>query len=1508
MLIGSEFLKCKVIKKRLIKILLHSLLVMFTIPFALAWMTYNPLVQTFLARITSSYLSAELNTVIKIDGLYITPRLDLKAYGVLALDQRADTLFAAGNILLDMKRFRLQKDKKIFNVNSISISDAAFSLIRGQNDTAFSYSFIRDHFQTDAPKVVIDTISGPENWQVSLAALDLKNVRFRYIDENRVVRKVGMDYQNLDIFVNELIIEKLKILNDTFDFVVNKLSCYDRCGFKLDELSGNFRLSPLYLIADSLLAKTPQSDISLDLAFHYEGWPSYIYFTEEVEMWADIRPSEFNFIDVGYFATDLLVMDNNLRIGGKVKGTVNNLRVKDFRFTYGKSTRFSGDIRLYGLPDVRETYIHTSIEEFSLSKADVENFAIPGTYRYVPLPSELSAFGTMKIRGDFTGFYNDFVTTADFESDLGLISTDLALKQNEDHTDVVYQGTIRARRFDIGKFLNLPEYLGKMELNAHVSGSGLTGQTVEIHMAGDVDSLEFMGNTFNQVQISGEIADKKFNGHLNLQDDLGNMVFDGILDFSQKKPIFDFAANISDADLFKLNLLHRDSLLSLSVKLNCNFVGYEMDDLEGRIRIDSLEYSEGEKKWFMSQLALISLKDTGYYKNIMLSSDILDASIKGNFTYRELPYAIDSLISMEFPNWSFMPTAEFPIRRQTLDFMLNIKETTDLTNILVPDLYIQKNSEIKGHFNSITHKIEISSIAPSVSYGGINSDSLMLNLYSDSGMIRLDMSTDHFRIKERSYNDSLQLGLENFSVALQLDNDSLDFYLNWDDHDVMDHNRADIRGYYTYLDSLKSELRFLQSDVLINDTLWRIHPDNRIILGPEYLQFSSLSFLGGKQELNVNGVVSPEPDDTLSMGFKSWNLSNFDIIFRNYNFDLNGTINGYLGLNNLYDSPNFFSDMQINGLEMNNVLMGDANIQSTWNKAQKSVDVESEIIYHGNVGSSKVISVNGSYFPGRDKDNLRFELGLENFRMEALSSFVDEYISGLKGIASGTFNIAGSTSAPTLHGELKLMRTECRVNYLNTRYALGHTINFGPGEIIIRDLIIYDTLGNQAIGNGKISHQNLSNFQFDLSLKPADFIFLNTDKYQNKFFYGTAIASGDVRFYGPLDEFHIDADVVTSKETDVVIPLNNSFIETKNDFVVFQNSGNEIKEIVAKDYNVDLKGLSLELKIGITNTAEVMIFLPANMGNISSKGTGNIRLNIDPHGEFNIYGDYNFIRGTFFFTLQNLINRRFEILQGGHISFTGNPYNADVSLTALYKLKTSLSGLGASISPEYEGQRVNVNTYLRLRGKLAYPDIHFGIGFPNVKDDIKHAIYAVLDTNDVMLMSQQMISLLVMNSFSYASPSANVSASSFNIISSQLSNWLSQISNDFDIGINYIAGDEINQDELEVALSTQLFNDRLIVDGNVGVMTKDNTQQQASNIVGDVNLEYKLTPDGHIRLRAFNRSNNLNTIDDYAPYTQGVGIFYTKEFNRFREIFRRERKKEKKQKQEQESLINESNE
>jgi hypothetical protein len=177
-----------------------------------------------------------------------------------------------------------------------------------------------------------------------------------------------------------------------------------------------------------------------------------------------------------------------------------------------------------------------------------------------------------------------------------------------------------------------------------------------------------------------------------------------------------------------------------------------------------------------------------------------------------------------------------------------------------------------------------------------------------------------------------------------------------------------------------------------------------------------------------------------------------------------------------------------------------------------------------------------------------------------------------------------------------------------------------------------------------------------------------------------------------------------------------------------------------------------------------------------------------------------------------------------------------------------------------------------------------------MQEQTRQAVYAVLDTNDLGLMNQQAISLLVLGGFSSTGSSGSNPVNPAAIVSNTLSSMLSQISNDFNIGINYVPGDRVTDEQLEVALSTQLLDDRLIIDGNIDVSGSSASSQKTSAIVGDFNIEYKLTPDGRFRVKAFNRSNDLSLYTQYAPYTQGVGIFYRKEFNSIHDFFNRKRK------------------
>ena len=123
------------------------------------------------------------------------------------------------------------------------------------------------------------------------------------------------------------------------------------------------------------------------------------------------------------------------------------------------------------------------------------------------------------------------------------------------------------------------------------------------------------------------------------------------------------------------------------------------------------------------------------------------------------------------------------------------------------------------------------------------------------------------------------------------------------------------------------------------------------------------------------------------------------------------------------------------------------------------------------------------------------------------------------------------------------------------------------------------------------------------------------------------------------------------------------------------------------------------------------------------------------------------------------------------------------------------------------------------------------------------------------------------------------------LLSNQLSNWLSQWSKNFDIGINYRPGleNELSSDQVEMALSTQILDDRVSISSNVGVGGNKNS---SNALVGDFTVDIKLNKSGKLRGKAFARNNNdVLLTSQQNNYTTGAGIVYREDFNTIRELF-----------------------
>ena len=314
------------------------------------------------------------------------------------------------------------------------------------------------------------------------------------------------------------------------------------------------------------------------------------------------------------------------------------------------------------------------------------------------------------------------------------------------------------------------------------------------------------------------------------------------------------------------------------------------------------------------------------------------------------------------------------------------------------------------------------------------------------------------------------------------------------------------------------------------------------------------------------------------------------------------------------------------------------------------------------------------------------------------------------------------------------------------------------------------------------------------------------------------------------------------------------------------------------------------------------IYLPQNMGSIFARGNGHINLGLT-NDDMTLRGDYIITSGAFNFTLE-MVKRVFTLRRGGSIRWTGDPTDADIDIVGVYRTKSSLTSLGSSVVDSTAlTNNINVDCIIRLSDKLMNPTIDFAIELPNATEDTKNLVFSVIDTTNQAIMAQQVFSLMVIGSFSYTAGN-NISrigtTAGYSVITNQLSNWLSQISKDFDIGINYTPNDQLTNEELEVALSTQLFDDRLIIEGNFGVIRGNRSDaDNANNIVGDVDLTFRLTK--RLSLKAYNHTNIKNnyyyySFENYSDFTQGVGISYSQSFDNLREIFNIHKKNKNKNK------------
>lgn len=1454
----------------------------------------DPIIQSFVTKMAGGYISNKTGADIKIGQLTITPDFALKINDLQIKDLK-------DNNLISFKMLKVTPDiNDILNNNihikNVEIDSLSGNLIRYKGEDGFNFDFLANLFASSEKKEK-SSVPMPS---ISIDRIRLHDIAFEYWDQDNewphFTEMHQMDYAHINVF--DICIDANNvIIDDGVKCELTSLKAKDISGFEIKRFSSLVDVSSKGIIIDSLKIQTNNSDLDLDLHMLYDNFNCINYFIDSVRFEATIRPTDILLSDIGHFAYIMYEMPDRFLFQGVMDGPVSNFTVKDIVFDYGNDTHFEGAVGFDGLPDFFDCNMFLDVNKMSFSYNDIDNLRIPSLEDgRIPIPEELAILGKGNIKAHFKGTYYDFTANAEASTEAGNINADIVMNTNKLDYARNMSGNIKGNNILLGKIVKIEPTVGNLDLDTQYECL-VSNDKTSLSVNGNIFDMDINGEKINNINIDGNLEDDVFDGKIKINDQSVKLAFDGKVDFKSTQDLkTEFKADIDKIDLYRLHITNSPSIVKANIQANT--IGSDIDNITGDLTIDSLTYSVEHGNYSMNELVASVKSDEYMQRKININCDFFDFELGGTINFAALPTNFMQYLNhySEFPYLNDdIETSKYKDAEQDFYITTNIINASTICTLFIPDLEIANNTTFSGTYTSKSHLLNMTLRSKYIKYGGMVIDQVMLRNTNGPNSSLLQLKANN--LLPDGAIDSTTLGLNNINVTSVLANDTIYTNLSFNGHQLPDRNKVTLNTKFKPGEKEYGRFFVSNADILIDGSKWQIEDDNYIDFMKEGGSFiNNITLKNNSQKLTIDGFLPLLNSDTLSLAFNDFDLSTIDFITIPDNINLDGYINGSASISGINQTFSLFADTKIDSLALNGDLYGNTKILSYWDDQNENIHLIAGI----KDKDLEKLSLRGVYFPYKDYDNLEFRLVLNDLRLNIIEPFTQGIVDKVEGTGTGIFDIIGSLKEPVIEGNLTVKNGGCHIDYLNTYYTFEPKIKLSENLIEFDKMSLTDTLGNKAYVKGNITHNYFDDFNINLQIMMREFLALATSS-SNTDFYGTAFANGLVEVKGPLDDINLNIKASTQKGTNITIPLNNSTRSVKSkDYIVFINKNVDSTMVEEKATHIRRELFSIDLDLTVNNNTDLKIILPSDIGTIEANGNGNIKIGVESAGDFTLSGDYVIENGQFDLVLENILRKKFSLEKGGTISFSGDPLEGIINASGIYQCKAPLSSAGIVTDSTTMSNNINVESIIHLRNKLINPDITFGMRLPNANEDLRQSLFSVIDTTNQAVMTQQTFSLLVLNSFS-GNDSGNsftsgINSGSFSILTAQLNSWLSQISRHFDIGFNYKPGDEISNNELQIALKTQLFNDYLTIESSVGFINKlAATNNSASSIVGEVDVYLRLTRSGNLTAHFYNHSNNNTSIYNYsydrmAPYTQGLGISYSKSFDKFKDLFTKKSK------------------
>ncbi len=1434
---------------------------------------YKPLIQEDTSYVDTTTVGKSTSPVINISALTFQNinfnyKNDVSA--LLADLHLGELVTHPGDMNLQTLHIRL---------NDIALNNTQAKIVLGKSEEA-SYT------KQVVTQKTGESLQNP--WKIELGKVDFNNNTFQYDDNNKPKAAAGMDFSHLLIDSFTVNGDSLAFTPSIYNGNIRKLSFKEGSGFNLRQLKTNFVYTDTGASLNNLLVQTDQSVIQNKFAVSYPSLDAISKKPGDMYIDADLLGTKIGAKDIltfmPTFRRNLQGKENAvLRVNTIIKGYVKDLDIPQFDVSgYGNLVvKLSG--RIKGLPDANKVYADVNIAQISAFKNDILPFIPAKELANFRLPDNLF------IKGYFKGGMKDF-------------NTDLALNTNRGnvkvtggmHPNAPYSVKAVIDKLNLGYLLKQEQNVGTVSLKANVSGTGTDIKKANLKYAVRVLAAQVKGYNYQNIDLNGTLNNGVVVMNAVSSDPNISLNLDATADIKPKYPAVQLNLLL---DTINLNALHLvTDTLNLHGHIIANVPVTDVDSLNGTVSITDLNITNGLKSYTADSIGLIA-SATLQQKNIDLNvANVIKANMIGQYKLTEIAPALEATINQyynlpdykaqKFAPQNFNLNATIIPQGLLLDFVPSLKGSDSLT--------------LTSSFNSAQNDLQLALYGRQILIDSLQIDSLKIGAKTNADKLDLGVSFDDFK------RGSIELYKTNLDASLS--HNQLDFDLGSDDQ----------KGKLQYalgglLSQIKNGVKFGLKDTLVLDyDRWNVAQGN-------FIQYDSIAgilvnnFAISKngQSLSINST-EPKPNAPIKVDFNNFQIATITKIAHQDSIPVEGSINGNAVVKDVMTNPIFTSDLAVNNVIYKRDTIGNLSLK---------VNNEEANTYTANItleGNNTDVQVNGKYYTGESRMDL--QLALNRLNLAIVKPFAADQLTDIGGELKGNATIQGTINSPIVNGSLRFDSTFIIPAITGERLTLpNETIDIDNQGVHFNEFTMRDANKARAIIDGDILTTDFKNYKFALNLSTDNFEAVNKKQGNKDLFYGKMNVDADVDVTGSMTSPNINANLRVNKPTDftLILPSSDPEVEEREGVVVFEDKNHPERNKPTPSITDTIKGqtamtgLDVTANIETDSTAKFTVVIDERSGDaLTIMGAADLAGGIDQSGKISLTGNYKVSQGSYNLSL-SFLKRKFNIRQGSTIIWTGDPTSAQVDITATYLANTApidlmqseIAGYSQAAQTTYK-EKLPFNVNLHMTGEMLKPIISFDITLPQDAltrwPDVDTKLQQV--RSDEAELNKQAFALLLLGRFVQEDPLASsgggggvqgaVRSSAAGLLTDQLNKLAGNLVKGVDLNFDlqsqqdYTTGTEQNSTDLKVGVSKRLLNDRIKV--NVGssfaVENPQGSNKAASNIAGDLSVDYQLTKDGRYLLQAYRR-NNYEGVAEGQVIETGLSFILNYDYNRLKEIF-----------------------